>query len=160
MGLVFCLCVCGCGKPPQEPEPPKPVTIVTPTEASPPVSVIPLPPPNAAEGSGLRGKWSHTLPGPDGQQRTVILQYVKDQDGRERFEFVQQHWPSKPVFAEQLKSGDETVLHFQMASASDEADVPPRTLRYVLKEDNGTWSGKLFESWTETSYDVVLTKTE
>ncbi|HUQ68098.1 MAG TPA: hypothetical protein VM165_01160 [Planctomycetaceae bacterium] len=124
------------------------------------MSVIPVPVPNLAEATGLRGKWRHTLPGKDGQPRTVVLQYVKDQDGRERFEFVQQDWPTKPVFVEQIKTGAETELRFQLASATDDLADPPQTLRYVLKEENGAWRGRLFESWTETPYDVALTKTE
>jgi len=100
------------------------------------------------------------MPGTDGKNRTVVLEYIKDQDGRERFEFVQQYWSYKPVFVDQVKQGDESTINFKMVQSGNEAEETDRTLKYVLKEDNGQWVGKLIESWTETPYDVVLTRTK
>jgi hypothetical protein len=153
----FSLFAWGCGGEKPAPVTPPPVTVVTPPDGTAPAEKPAVP---TTDPVGLQGKWTHTMPWNDGKDRTVILQYVKDQDGRERFEFVQQYWSYKPVFTEQVKNGDETELRFKMVLYSDESDVSPHTLRYVLKEEDGHWVGKLFESWTETPYDVVLTRSE
>ena len=100
------------------------------------------------------------MPWIDGMDRTVILEYIQDQDGRERFEFVQQYWSYKPVFVDQVKRGDESTINFKMVQSANEAKETEHTLKYVLKEDGGQWVGKLFESWTESPYDVVLTRTK
>ncbi len=144
-----------CTKPEPEPNIPPPVTVTTPAEQ--PGDATPA---SATEASAIQGKWSHTLPGPDGKDHTVVLEYVRDQDGHERFEFVQQHWTSKPLFEEQITSGDQTELRFKIITNPDEPEDNPRTLRYVLTRDNEMWIGKLFESWTESPYDVVLTRSE
>jgi hypothetical protein len=151
------LCLVGC-RPAVKPEPvmPPPV-VITPADGTTPAEMPAVP---TTDPVGLQGKWTHTMPGNDGMERTVILEYVRDQDGRERFEFLKPHWSDKPVFTEQVKNGDETELRFKMVSYDDESRVTPHTLRYVLKEEDGKWVGKLFESWTETPYDVVLTRSK
>jgi hypothetical protein len=155
--VVFgtCLMIAGCAEPQPEPKSPKPVPVVIP-EASPSNPAVPTDP----ERTSLVGKWSHTIPWIDGKERTVILDYIKDQDNRERFEFVQQYWSYKPVFVDQIKNGDETTINFKMVLYSNETEETEHTLKYVLKEDNGRWVGKLFESWTEIPYDVVLTRSK
>jgi hypothetical protein len=153
------LLLLGCGKPPAPaPVTPPPVTITVPADGTAPAAAKPAVP--TTDPVGMLGKWKHSLPGSDGKDRTVVLEYIRDQDGRERFEFLQQDWPDKPVFVEQVKNGNETELRFKMVSYADESQVTPHTLRYVLKEEDGQWVGKLFESWTETPYDVVLTRSE
>jgi hypothetical protein len=153
--VVIGLCLtAGCGKPPKEPEPPKPVTVVTPTDAAAQTM------PEAPQVTGFVGKWSHAWPGTEGESRRVVLEYVKNQDGRERFEFLEHPWSSKPVFVLQINSGLETQLRFQLADEAGETTDPPRTVRYFLTENQGTWTGKLIESWTETPHDVTLTRTE
>jgi len=159
LAMGFGLFLGGCG-PVEKPAPvaPEPVTITVPSGGTP---IDPAKPPApASDPIGKFGKWTHTLPGPDGEDRTVILEYLKDQDGRERFEFVQHHWPQKPVFVEQTKNGDQSELKFKIVSSADESEAMPRTLKYVLKDEAGKWVGKLFESWTETPYDVVLTRSQ
>lgn len=147
----------GCA--PSEPSPtpptPTPIKVEVPSETT---ATVPGESPTAV--AGLQGKWTHTLPGDEGAERRVVLKYVKDPDGPERFEIVQHDWPDKPVFVEKITKGKETELHFKMVSATDESQDTPRTLRYVLHEEQGAWAGTLFESWTETPYSVALTKTE
>lgn len=149
--------IMGCGQPEPPPSPPSPTPakIEVPSETSP---TTPGESPTAV--AGLQGKWTHTLPGNEGAERRVVLKYVKDPDGPERFEIVQHDWPDKPVFVEKITKGKETELHFKMVSATDESQTTSRTLRYVLHEEQGAWAGTLFESWTETPYSVALTKTE
>lgn len=141
----------GCGEAIHEPSTPQPLTVVVPPETGMATDY---------ERTGFVGKWRHSLRAANGKDRTVELEYVKDQDGRERFEFLEHPWPRRPVFVEQVKNGDGSELRFHLTPEGGEQADAPLTLRYVLKAVQGTWTGKLFESWTTAPYDVVLTRSE
>lgn len=141
----------GCTEPVPPPATPPPLVL----DATPETTDSTTKPAGA---TAVEETWTHTLPSNDGKDREVILKYVRDQDGVERFEFVQHPWSDKPVFTEQIKNGGESELRFKMVKAANESEATERSVRYVLNEENGKWVGKLFESWNEVPYDVTLTK--
>src|SRR6188768_3836974 len=118
--------MCGSTSPASRPIPetPPPWSILrvrTEAGSAPPVTIqLPSEPAESttAEGSpelgGLQGTWSHTLPSNSGEVRTLVLKYIKDEAGPERFEFVQHDWPDKPVFVEKITNDRETELRFKM----------------------------------------------
>jgi nuclear transport factor 2 (NTF2) superfamily protein len=140
----------------QQPDPPavmpQPVTITVP-------ETPPTTPGETTKATSLEGTWTHTVPGEKGEQR-VVLKYIKDQDGPERFEMTQHPWTEKPVFTEKVTSGNETELRFKMVLPTDESQITSHTLQYRIHDENGQWVGTLTESRTETSHPVVLTKSE
>lgn len=143
----------GCNQSPAPAKLPEPVKVEVPT--TPPEETK-----SAGEIASIDGNWTHTLPGENGVQRRVVLKYIKDQDGPERFEIVQHDWPDKPVFTERIQNGQDTELRFKMVAPNAESIETPRTLRYLIHPENGQWVGTLTESWTSTTYPVVFTKSE
>lgn len=152
LGMLF---VFGCTQAEAPPKMPEPVTITVPADGTPTSTG-----PSAGEVAALEGDWSHSLPAENGAERRVVLKYIKDQDGPERFEIVQHDWPDKPVFAEKIANGKDTDLRFKMVSAANEPQETEKTLRYLIHPENGQWVGTLTESWTKTSYPVTLTKSK
>lgn len=159
LGLAIAGMGCGQNSLP-EPATPEPVVIVTPADDAPEEPGTPPPEATAVYETALQGKWRHTLPSENEQERIVLLEYVRDQDGHERFEFLQHPWQQQPVFVEQKKSGRETELRFELPVEGDATTEKPDTVRYVLNEVGETWTGKLFESWSDIAYDVVLTRSK
>lgn len=158
---VYCLCVVavGCSSGVRtEPPAPEPVTIITPTDGinwEPGSS--PSPTGTAVDATSLQGKWMHTMPGKDDGNRTVVLAYVRDQDGHERFQFVRHPWSHEPVFVEHTKDENEAILLFRLSQDdAGKAESSLHTVRYVLNKDGDRWTGKLFESWNDVPSDVVL----
>jgi hypothetical protein len=153
--LSLTLAAGGCMKEPAAPTAgsnPVPVIVSEDSTAPPDSTASPADMPSAV------GKWTHTLPGGSGTHHTVVLEYLKDQDGHERFEFLEWPWTEKPVFDAQVLNGEETRLKFVLQSP--DSNDPPRTLEYVLRRENGQWIGTLFESWSNAPLDVRLTKVE
>lgn len=145
----FGLFLSGCTKP-EPPPAPAPLKVVIPDASEMPTTDAGGSP---SDINSLIGKWTHTR---TGQAGDVVLEYIKDEDGRERFEFLEWPWPQKPIFEQQVTNGDRSELRFKLESS--QPDAPPQTLRYVLTKNGEQWKGQLFESWTEAPYDVVLTK--
>jgi len=155
-GLLMCAVMgltSGCNRTEPPVKLPDPVKVEVP-------SVTPAETKSAGEVAGIEGNWTHTLPGDNGAQRRVVLKYIKDQDGPERFEIIQHDWPDKPVFTERIQNGQDTELRFKMVAPDAESIETPRTLRYLIHPENGQWVGTLTESWTSTPYPVVFTKSE
>jgi hypothetical protein len=104
------------------------------------------------------GTWSHNVPWNDGKERTLILKGSQDTEGKAYFEFVQQPFSYKPIFTGFNVRQGRVEISFKMVLYSDESDVSPHTLRYVLRERNGIWSGQFFQSWEKSPVDVRLKK--
>src|SRR5215471_9451731 len=89
----------------------------------------------------LTGTWTHNIPWSDGHERTLILKGTQDAQGKIQFEFVQPPFSYKPIFTALNTGQGQVEIMFKMVMYSDESDVSRHTLKYVLREKNGTWSG-------------------
>ncbi len=105
----------------------------------------------------LTGTWTHNIPGPPGRDR-IVLKGTQDADGKMRFEFVQQSFSYKPIFAALNVRHGQVEIMFKMVLYADESDVSRHTVQYVLKEKDGVWSGRFLRSWVEAPVEVTLEK--
>ena len=106
----------------------------------------------------LLGTWTHNIPWNDGKERTLILTGSRDAHGKAHFEMVQKAFSYKPIFTKYNVSHGQVEIAFKMVLYADESDVSPHTLKYVLRQSKGTWSGQFYESWEKSPVDVTLEK--
>lgn len=104
------------------------------------------------------GTWTHNIPWIDGKERTLILKCSQDAQGGVHCEFVQQFFSYRPVFTECIATGGQIEIRFKMVLYDKPSNVSPHTLKYVLREGNGGWSGQFFQSWVKSPVDVILRK--
>lgn len=104
----------------------------------------------------LEGTWKHNIPWPDGKERTVMLTGSRNGEGKPEFEMEARFFPYKPVFTKYLARDGRVEIHFKMVLKHDQASVSDHTLKYVLNQANGVWSGRFIESWVESHIEVTL----
>jgi hypothetical protein len=112
---------------------------------------------NSDAAFGLEGTWTHNIPWPDdGTERTVILTGSRNGEGKPEFEMEARFFSYKPVFTKYLARDGRVEIHFKMVLKHDQASVSDHTLKYVLNQANGVWSGRFIESWAESHIEVTL----
>ena len=104
----------------------------------------------------ISGTWTHDIPWNDGGKRTLTLKASQDAQGKLSFEFIRPPFSYKPVFTELNVRHDHVEICFKMVLYADESDVSPHTLKYVLTEKRGVWSGQFLQSWVKSPVDVRL----
>jgi hypothetical protein len=104
----------------------------------------------------IAGTWTHDIPWNDGRKRTLILKASEDLQGKLSFEFDRPPFSYKPVFTNMNVTHGHVEICFKMVLYADESDVSPHTLKYILTEKNGVWSGQFFQSWVNSPVEVTL----
>ena len=104
----------------------------------------------------IAGTWTHDIPWNDGRKRTLTLKGSQDLQGKISFEFIRPPFSYKPVFTDMNVTHGRVEICFKMVLYADESDVSRHTLKYVLTEKNGVWSGQFFQSWVNSPVDVTL----
>lgn len=104
----------------------------------------------------IAGTWTHDIPWNDGGRRTLTLRASQDAQGKPFFEFVRPPFSYKPVFTELTVTHGRVEVGFKMVLYSDESNVSPHTLKYILTEKGGVWSGQFIQSWVSSPVNVTL----
>jgi hypothetical protein len=104
----------------------------------------------------IEGTWTHNIPWIDGQERTLTLKASRDAHGKLSFDFIHPPFSYKPVFTALAVRQGRVEIPFKMVLYADESDVSPHTLKYVLTENGGVWSGQFFQSWVSSPVNVTL----
>lgn len=104
----------------------------------------------------FEGTWVHTIPWSNGQERTLILRGIRDNEGKLIFEFLKQHYSYKPSFIGYSSGKDKIEMNFKLVAYYGDHDSGHR-LKYILRKEQKVLRGKLLQSWKEP-VEVTLSK--
>jgi hypothetical protein len=107
-------------------------------------------------GSKIEGTWAHNIPWNDGRERTLSMKATQDDQGKLSFELLHTPFSYRPVFTGLNLRGSTVEISFKMVLYADASNVSPHTLKYLLTEKHGVWSGQLYQSWVKAPVDVTL----